>query len=408
MIKRYREQRGLSSLGSRLAGVFSFFILAWGIVSSPCSAMKDEILFMVHDAGETFALKPVFKVLDERKVPYQILASGKASDLLDGHHALSNTPSNAPLKILSGVGNLTGAQYEGIVTAHPQKVVFTSMSSRAHGDLANAFKKKGARVVAYYDNFDDVVGRRDRVIKEYVRPFLASARGLDGYVTPSSTTELSFKHLNAIRNEVVPITVLGQPSLESWQEAHQNTALKDQVAAEVLTKDMQQHPLLIFAGGYDLTYRAAFEEFIKGVKGTDFKVLVTPHPKTDGSVEASIVEEHADIGQVRIIFREQQEGGLSTMNLSTLEPTYLVCHKSTVCMQGLAVGIPALYMAEEGYSNFAIEAQMAPRVGTADELRKILSRKHDSKGVPHLEDYGIPSGSAEKIADYLQEALAKK
>lgn len=84
------------------------------------------------------------------------------------------------------------------------------------------------------------------------------------------------------------------------------------------------------------------------------------------------------------------------MNLSTLGPEYLVCHKSTVCMQGVAVGIRALYVARPDYMNFAIESGIAQRVDTPEEVRHILGKKEALKHAPHLENLGIPICLASK------------
>lgn len=358
---------------------------------------------MVYDNGEVDALTSIFEQLDEEKVSYQNFATGPAIDKLKDHPGVVKWEGYEKLQNLSCEEALIPREYDYIMETFSPSVVVTSMASRAQGDLAQGFRKGGAQVIAYYENFDPVE------TKEFVEPFLkVSIGGVDLYMVPSTRVKESFLRLNASRGETIPVEVMGQPSLEKWAEAHGDKALKERMERKkaALCGFEEDRPLLIFAGGYDPTYEAALKMFVEAVKTSSYNALITPHPKTDGSLEEAIVKELGASGRIKVISPKQQKEGFSTMNLSVMKPDYLVCHKSTVCMQGLAVNIPAVYIADKDYKNFAIETGIAQRVASVDQFRTFLEKKPSAKTI-HLEDMGIPSHAVEKMTAHFKRQLVK-
>ena len=192
---------------------------------------------------------------------------------------------------------------------------------------------------------------------------------------------------------------LGQPSLESWEKIYAETDVKN-LRMQLKIQDAQK--VILYAGGFDPKDKDQYVEdlraFIQAAASMENAVvLVTYHPKTDGSTEKAVVAEF-NAPHIRIV----PKGTYSTAVLSTLADV-LVCFKSTVGAQAAYMGKPVLYIARN-YENFLINAGVAGIATTSENIMKalkaLLSGSSDKKSFSEV--LGIPKNASQKIADYLK------
>lgn len=343
---------------------------------------ETQILFVTYDAGETNAFKPVFEVLNKQKIPYQIIALGSSANILKDNPNLLNCSLPALPASLERETGLRSETLNSLTNCvHPKKVV-VSMAAESMADIASAFHESGAKVFAYYDNFEDIR------TKDYVKPFLHAHPSIDIYLVPSSFTKKSLEAYFGPSFLPSHIVIVGQPSLESWQQVYKDTNTVSLKETTHLTTDL---PILLFAGGYDPTYPDFFRLFVQGIMKSNTFGIVTLHPKSDGSTERKIIEEEHAQDKVRVFGKEDPK----TDQLSTLARIVL-CHKSTVCMQALAMGKPIIYLAnKKDYTNQAIEEGIALEVENLPEFLKAIDQSLSEKTPPSLEKLGIPQESTQ-------------
>ncbi len=369
-----------------------FFLIAIPFLSFSTNPtpIETQILFVTYDTGETNAFKPVFEALDHQDIPYKIIALGTSATLLKDHPHLLNCPLPmlpSPLEREKGLRSETLNSLTHCV--HPKKVI-VSMAAESMADIASAFHETGAKVFAYYDNFDDIR------TKDYVKPFLHSHPSVDVYFVPSSLTKKSLEAYFGPAFLPSHIIIVGQPSLESWRQVYKETNPATLKETTQLTTDL---PILLFAGGYDPTYPEFFRLFVQGVMESNTFGIVTLHPKSDGTTERQIIEEEQAQDKVRLFGKE----GPKTDQLSTLARVVL-CHKSTVCMQALTMGKPVIYLAnKKDYTNQAIEEGVALEAENLPEFLKAIDQSLSGKTSPSLEKLGIPQ---ESIQTFVKEILS--
>ena len=391
--------------------MLKFFIkaLLLGFIFSPLSLMAqenspkdhDNLLFVLYDTGEVNAFNPVMDTLTERGIPYKIFAFGKAHELLKDNPNMVDLVQTC--KLSSSLSDLkredvpNNQDIRALASCVSPKTVISSMASKLQGVLLTLFKTRNAYTIAYYDNFDSVLE------KDYVKPFLETSPLVDEYILPSTTTKDGFEILFKDSRHPPKFSILGQPSLESWQKVHQSIDLMD--LRKKLNLSEKSRPVILFAGGYDDTYEPYIRLFIRTLKNLPVLGYITPHPKTDGSLERRVFEEEGSPKNIRIFTKEEQTSGFSTLNLSTLSKA-LVCHKSTVCTQALAVGIPAIYLAgKDDYTNFTIIGGISNQAETQKEFEALIMDllSPQKKSPPSLEKLGIPKNATENITNHLIE-----
>ena len=132
----------------------------------------------------------------------------------------------------------------------------------------------------------------------------------------------------------------------------------------------------------------------------DTLFLVTHHPKYSGELEQKLMNQEATTN-VRLMHNQQA----STPELSTIASAVVV-HKSTIAQQALYKGKPVIYVANDQFSNFILEKQLANRVYTPEMLEKSLRAQQEThqSQPPSLKPLGVPD-NASQIANLLQNRL---
>lgn len=196
--------------------LFLFFICALG-------AEQTDILFHLHDAGETFALLPVIRQLDR---DYLILTTGVSENLL------------------SGIPKERIRKWNEFTQIEPNEVV-TGVASELQGEVLDYFHQKGIQTFAFWDNFNS----------DGESPYFKIAHSVetraDILLLPCKSLESAFPNRQT--------RVVGHPTLDP----------------------QPRKMVALWVGGYGKDYEEAFELFQEGIKQVDnLVVLIQHHPKT--------------------------------------------------------------------------------------------------------------------------------
>ena len=370
----------------------SAFLPVVALATSP--AQRADVLFLAYDQGESNAFIRIQEQLDQRNISYKIIAFGRAAEIFSRHKAMlptskllndqdirNNRDKRLSDKAITQISNMIQAS-----------TVYSGMASRAQAQILNSFASKGSRLIAFYDNFDPVAE------KEYVQPFLDEIHTVNEFHIPSNSTASSFKQLNQAKHSETIVT--GQPTLENWDETFSTVnpaLLRQQLSIP------QNQPVILFAGGYNGDYPNSVRILLKAAKlMPDVLFLVTHHPKYDGSLEQTLMNEEST-RNVRLL----RNGAASTPELCTIA-SVVVVHKSTIAQQALYKHKPVIYVADDQFRNFILDKQLATRVYSPDKLKEELSAvlAGDHPGsASSLTSLGVPENASRRIADRLQKIL---
>ena len=186
-------------------------------------AEKTEVLFHLHDAGETYALLPVIQSLERE---YLIVTTGVAE------------------KLLVGIPKERLRSFQEYSQIEPSEVV-VGVASELQGEVLDFFRKKGVLTFAFWDNFNP----------DGESPYFQTAHAVepraDILLLPCESLVEAFPN-RAVR-------VVGHPTL-----------------------DLKARPkIALWIGGYGKDYEEANELFQKGMARVEgVAVIVQHHPKT--------------------------------------------------------------------------------------------------------------------------------
>lgn len=374
----------------RWLGICLMAVLS-GCQPSRHTSRQLDVLFIAYDQGESNAFLQLEKPLQQRQINYRFLAFGRAGEIFRKHpYRLQANVQNQKLLKSDRTRELSSFELDKIVRPLRPGIVYTGMSSVIQAQLTNAFKDKGSYTIAYYDSFDPVGGM------DFVQPFLNNSLPPNEYHIPSIATRSSFDDLPAFDQSL--LTVSGSPALEAWDKIYQQTN------TDVIRQDLyidRNRPVVVFAGGYEPTYKAHLRVFVLAAKSMPFiQFLVTYHPKTDGSLEREVVKELAP-SNVRVI----NKGRYTTTALSKMAQVVVV-HKSSIAPQALYKNKPVLYVAEPEFSNFLTQKKLAFVASSTEQVKnKLLSIIKADSDSSSLDSIGIPDNASLNIARILQLRL---
>lgn len=353
-----------------------------------------KVLFCVYDMGDLNPMKRVMKQLEKNGISYQIIAVGKASEVLKGSSTLVPLPDIKEEQLTAWKREelIDKKVLDSITKDIKPQVVITGMAAAWQAQVLNYFADRKAYTIAFYDNFDPI----DQ--KEYVQPFLKEVGKINMYMVPSEETLKSFKDHKSIKAD--QLFVSGQPVLEEWDETFKETDSKALRKDLGLTDDDQ---VILFVGGYDDTYEEYFTKFVQGAKKfkseKNLKFSVTYHPKSGGKIEHKIIDQEK-ASNIKVVDK------MSSVKLATLAKVF-VCHKSGMGMHALYAGLPVIYVVKkDSYPNFAIDKGLAIQAETPEELEEALKRilstanKNRAEVVKSL---GIPMDSTQLVVKTIKD-----
>lgn len=350
-----------------------------------------DLLLVAYDQGESNAFRQMEDNLKRKSINYRILSLGRASEIFKDHPQNITPELKSPQELRNNRElKLSWVELNELSSQLNPSIVYSGMASASQAQILNHFGKLGSRTIAFYDNFDPV-GE-----KEFVQPFLREADEVDEFHIPSIATKNSFNSLPQARESELIVT--GQPALESWDDIYRRT---DVSTVRTQLGLSPQQPIVVFAGGYDDTYEKYFEVFIRATQQMpSITFLVTYHPKTDGSLERSIIDKFA-ARNVRLI-----EKGAQTTAVLSKAAVAVLTHKSSIGVQALYKGKPVLFVAEPDLENFLIQKNLALVASSPEEVKqKLMTTLTTHQQFLSLDALGMPKKPSQFIARHLKELL---
>ncbi len=352
-----------------------------------------DVLFCTYDISDSASLKRIMAEFDQLNVTYKVLAFGKSVDVF--HERPEFIKLDLPDVTWDREKKLGQEHLNLIKKTLKPRMVIAGMASATQAQVLNLFKGDGAYTIAFYDNFDAPEN------KEYIQEFLKIIGPIDEYFLPSQTTLTGFQKMDATKQ--AKLSVLGQPALEDWEEIFAKTN-RDELSFRLNVDKGDK--VILFVGGYDDTYKEYCRLFVKAMKAFEnnphIKIFVTYHPKTDGSLERGIIAEE-NATNIKVI----DKNGPSTAEVATIA-NVLVCHKSSVGVQALYVGLPVVYVVKKGeLNNFAIKQGLAGEVESEQDLVETLKRilTTANRNQAPVKGLGIPKEATENMVARVREVL---
>ncbi len=360
-----------------------FLILAIGLFGKE----QTDVLFYLQDAGETYALLPVIRKLEEKGVDYRVLAAGVAEEVL----SKSGLPAEKirrlkDLHVATPVGRswsrsekLSASEIGQISEEIDAKKVVTGVAFELQGQVLDSFSKRGIPTFAYWDNFN----------AEGENPYFQTAHSVEKraeiLLLPSHFLESAFGDRK--------IRIVGQPTLQEWireERAVDRDRLRHRLGIEKGRK------IAVWIGGYGTDYEEAFRVFLAGMSQMeDLLFLIQPHPKTNPN-------ECLALGKnCRIL-----KGELTTLEAVALADL-VVCHQSTVAFQALALGKPVLHLIPAGqhFTSQPLENGLAKKVALPEEFPAACRTAMEAPVQGFFELMQIPEDSVDRIVSILFDEL---
>ena len=382
----------------------SFFVFLSFLLMTGCSSLAQQtesdpaptgetvdILLIANDRGESQVFSQLLPELARRNLSAQVLTMGQAETVFANQkeavriNTLGSLPENATDDRTQQLDKET---LERIATQLRPAIVVTGMSHAIQAQLANRFKTAGATTIAFYDNFDLISQ------SQYVVPWLETTTGVDELLLPGHYQAVDAGKLPAFANSQIAIS--GNPALEQWDIVFLITNEAQEKQRLALAP---KRPVILFTGGYGDEYEQWLQLFLQAMaERPDLQVLIAPHPKTDGQLERDAV------AGLQLTNASVRDDTTSTAQLATVADL-VVTHKSTTGFQAAWQGLPVLFVAADDYTNILIDAGLASR---ASSWQQILNNVHRYIDQPKRREtvsfkmLGVPDQSLQRIADHLQ------
>ncbi len=351
---------------------------------------QPDVLFYLQDAGETYALLPVIRELQERGADIQILAAGVAEEAV----VKSGVPRSQVLTFQDlGVEAIVDRNWgrgekisendlaKVIDQVFPTEVV-TGVAFEAQGQILEAFRKLGVPTFAFWDNFN-FAGEN-----LYFQTAHSVEEKAETLLLPSIALENAFENRASKR-------VVGQPTLETW--ASEMALVNTAELREKLGIDADQK-VALFIGGYGEDYEEAFRLFIDGAsQAEDFLFLIQPHPKMRGIFERGFVlPKH-----LRLL-----DGEATTIESAAISDL-VICHQSTVAFQALAAQKPVIHVIPptQYFNSIPLQQGIALKVSRAEDLTPAILKATNTPSGDFYQLLGVPKNSTELFCEIILEGL---
>lgn len=368
----------------------SLFLIIALVSRSALSAPHFPIVFVLYDAGETLALKPVMAELRQSKKEYRAIVMGAARDVMSGEANTIDITKDC--KTESAVNRETWKREQQLPASDLEKInecfaadlLVTGMVSKVQYQIAAQMKKKKTKVVTFYDSLSPI-------LSSLTESFLPVATTV---FVPSQ--ELAEKMLKL--NSDAEVEVVGQPTLDAWAIG------KEKLSEKEIFKRLpfidKSRTTLLYAGQYGTQYEKAFRLFLKAAKNlTSYNLLVSLHPKADGSFERQAI---ADAKATNVFVLPKS---LSTLEAAVIS-TVIVSQNSTVGVQACFMGKTVIYFDLPGsdYTDVAIEKGWATQVFDVETFArkaKLALSSTQSHNFDLYKSVGIPRDSSHLIVKKL-------
>lgn len=264
----------------------------------PLCGFAKTHLFVLFDAGETHALKPVIEDLIDHGETVDVIALGTAQTLMPQARTIPEVDRSWD--------RYTPLPETSVLEGCSPDVVIIGVASTIQLQVAKAFEGK-AKVVAYYDNFNPI---HQSVYASLIRE-----------IEPHVDLFLTASDKGAASSFAKEVHVVGNPDVEKMIQKLQ---------------EYESEPRsIVYIGGYDTDYPEALELFAEGMElFPDHQLLLCPHPKSDGSLEHTLFPN-------AIISRDSLA--------AVAQAEVVVCHRSTLGIKSLLAGKKVIFVDPAGH-----------------------------------------------------------
>ena len=358
------------------------------------SSNTGSVAMVVYDAGETLGLLPVASRLQSTGFEIRwIPLTPWAADLLAANgQSFLQLPAD-----IEGMAHLGSREaeadpgfWEEALLQDPPGLVVSGMVSAIQGQIAGRMKEAGVGTRGFHDGFQPP-GAGSMVVQ--------TAPRFDEVWVPTARVRQGFL---ALGFEAV---VAGQPSLEAWRRSSEQVD-GDEVRRLLGVGDGNR--ILAFAGQYGPGYAEILDSFLGAVRSTlvgdpTLSLVVSHHPRTDGSVERAALEL---AGLPRAVMAPEE---LPTMELATASKVMLTW-TSTVGVQAAFMGKQVIYfspppdfesdLVEEGAAFLANGETLGPL------LAELLRSPRDPESIREiLMDSGYVVDADSVVAELVRKAI---
>ncbi|MDX2085329.1 MAG: hypothetical protein SFZ03_08075 [Candidatus Melainabacteria bacterium] len=369
-------------------------------------AESSGVAFLLHDAGETEALRPVIARLAQAHVPYTLLTTGTASRLLAGHPHQVSLP-DAPV---AGTPTQQAAWWQQMTTLcqrlHPA-VVMTGVVSPFQQLLSGLFRRQGAPVVGYTDGY---------TLNPTTELFQRFAKTLSAWWVPTAVQAAWLRQCLP----QMPVAVVGQPTADRWERqnlsaspATTDAATQTPLTAPSTPQTLQPPPRLLWVGGYGAGYEEAFGLFCSLARQwagrAQFQVAL--HPSQDGAVERQWIDRMGLTGLVEILPKHQPT------ERALAQASAVLTQDSSMVVQGLMLGKPVLLTGppvNPTQWNAPVAQGLLSRYTKVETLAaELLQQLRQPPADPSeasrqvRNQLGLPNHSALRMAEQLQQHCAE-
>ncbi len=345
-------------------------------------ALAQDVLFVLYDAGETKGMQNLIEHYNQTGVDVKVLTFGTAAEVYQGANKVELNKILGEEVVVKKLWRrdqtIEPKHIEILKNKFQPKVLITGTVSALQKQVATELDVATLRA-GFFDAFSRVSEKHP--IKDFTSV-------LDEVWIPSKLQEDEFKKLSFKK-----VKVTGHGSLNDWQ-VRLSTKEKAQITS-VLRLD-QKKPTITYIGGYGESYEKGLRYFLKSIDSSqDYNIVISLHPKVDGTVEAKILEE---MGKREVIIAPKY---IPTQKITALSE-FVITQNSTVGVQVLVQEKNVIYFhLNTRYKNIAIENGAAFQTANPKALNEYL------KNPPKVEikNLGIPQNSLESFLRGLPEGL---
>lgn len=350
---------------------------------------REDITFILYDAGESKALIPVFDILEECGLNFHILAFATSSRLVKDYQKrvidLSKKLGKKPYSSQwLREEKLSEKQLEIIFNSLNTNYVVTGMVSSLQQQISKNLKKKGIFVVGYYDSFSPIT------TGSISYSFLHC---LDEVLLPSEDIAENIQNLFP----QLRVLVVGQPSIETWQKMIKEGFNEN----KKFNFNRDGRFTIIYVGGYGHNYSEAFQLFLDSVENElECRIIISLHPKVNGDIEKELLSKKS-YPHIEILSKE------IPTNCAVLYADLVVTQCSTVGVQAIFIEKPVIFLdvKDSTFNNVAIKNGWAQKISSKEEFLKVLSLGVEDPSKPTkciFKQGGIPKKASTLIFNAIQ------
>lgn len=367
------------------------------IFSFPLAAQKPTVLLIAATADEALAFQAVSNELTKRSVPHSLVGIGVANPLLAQNPRSFSLRGGCHVRvpIHKNAWPTTQRLPEGdlmrVSTCLAPRLVLVGTHSRVQAQLAALFRKKNARVIAFYDDFEP-----------------PSAQSVAGAIIPYAHTILLSQetHTKAFQELLpkTPLVVTGNPKHEAWEGQDPGDLMI--VKRQIIPCTHLNKKVILYIKGSNTRSNDTFEEFLAYIKSRqDVVALFAPPPGDQGAKEEAFARMYGATNFIVV------PSGYALKTIARAADIVL-CHRTHLGIEAALAGLPVAYFdTQQGvFKNPLTAAGLIPILHDAPALHKFIEGHTpvpNKQAALSRKALGTSVGATARMADCLMEALHK-